>query len=132
MGNKIMKIVFISGPLTTGAGSEKLTLKEYIADNVKKAEKYQIALANAGIGCFCAHTHTSNHSEKGSVAPEQYYYELDLQFLYRASDAVLAMPGWEKSKGAKAEVRWAIKNKLPIFYPKSPSDINNIVDWSRE
>lgn len=126
-----MKIVFISGPLTSGAGSEQPARREYIANNVKRAEQYQIALANAGIGSFCAHTHTLNHHEKGSTAPEQYYYELDQQFLYRASDAVLAMPGWEKSKGASAEVEWAIEHKLPVFYPASPNDIDDIIEWAQ-
>ena len=127
-----MKIVFISGPLTSGAGSEQPARKEYIANNVKKAEAYQIALANAGIGSFCAHTHTMNHHEKGSKAPEKYYYELDLEFLYRASDAVLAVPGWEKSQGAKAEIEWAKHHKLPVFYPKSPDNIDDIIIWAQK
>ncbi|MFA5070102.1 MAG: DUF4406 domain-containing protein [Patescibacteria group bacterium] len=124
-----MKIVFISGPLTTGGRPED---KNYVRNNVKEAEKYQIALVNAGIGCFCAHTHTADHHAKGSLAPETFYYEMDFEFLKRLADALLAMPGWEKSKGATKEVEWAKENKLPIFYPKSPDDINDIIDWSRK
>ena len=124
-----MKIVFISGPLTTGWDTKD---RDFILLRIKEAEKYQIALVNAGVGCFCAHTHTSFHHEKGGTAPEDYYYVLDFEFLKRTSDAVLAMPGWEKSKGAKKEVEWAIKNKLPVFYPKSPDDINDIITWSRK
>lgn len=124
-----MKIVFIAGQLTTGWDWKD---RSFIENRVKEAEKYQIALINAGIGCFCAHTHTSFHHEKGSKAPEEFYHEMDLEFLKRVADAVLAMPGWEKSKGAKKEVKWAIENKLPIFYPKSPEDINDIITWSRQ
>ena len=123
-----MKIIFISGPLTTGWDGKDRSI---IEKNILTAEAYQIALANKGVGAFCAHTHTSFHNEKGSTAPEEYYYQLDLEFLKRSSDAVLAIPGWEKSKGARHEVEWAIENNLPVFYPESPSDIQDIVNWSK-
>src|SRR3989344_4174602 len=125
-----MKIVFIAGTLTSGAPTEQPMRGEYIAGNVLKAEAYQIALANAGIGSFCTHTHTLNHHKKGIRAPEEYYYKLDMEFLKRAADAVLAMPDWDKSKGAKDEVAWAVQNKLPVFYPKFPEDIDDIVNWA--
>jgi len=128
MGSK-MKIVYIAGQLTTGWDGKD---REFIAQRIREAEKYQIALINNGIGCFCSHSHTSFHHEKGSKASEEFYYELGLEFLKRTSDAVLAMPGWEKSRGAKMEVGWATKNKLPVFYPKSPDDIGGIIEWSRK
>lgn len=124
-----MKIVFISGPLTSGwdgLGSRA----EYIRHNVERAEKYQIALINAGLGCFCAHTHTRDHHLKGSRQPEQFYYELDFEFLKRSSDAVLAMPDWEKSSGATKEVVWAKEHNLPVFYPQSPADLDQIIAWA--
>lgn len=124
-----MKIVFIAGPLTSGWDGQD---RKFIEQKVKEAEKYQIALINAGIGCFCAHTHTSFHHEKGSTASENFYYEMDLEFLKRSADAVLAIPGWEKSKGSKNEVEWALKNNLPVFYPQSPDDLSEIIKWSKK
>ena len=124
-----MKIVFIAGPLTSGWDGKD---RKFIEQKVKEAEKYQIALINAGLGCFCAHTHTSFHHEKGSKASDAFYYEMDLEFLKRSADAVLAMPGWEKSKGAKNEVEWALKNNLPVFYPQSPDDLGEIIKWSKK
>lgn len=125
-----MKIVFIAGPLTTGAGTEQPMRREYIANNVRKAEEYQIALASAGIGVFCPHTHTQDHHTKGSTASEEYYYQLDLEFLSR-SDALLAIPGWEQSHGAQNEVNWAKSHNLPVFYPQSPSDLKEIIAWAK-
>jgi hypothetical protein len=122
-----MKVVFIAGPLTTGGDGSRA----YIESNVKKAEAYSISLANAGIYFFCAHMHSSFHTEKGSTAPEEYYYKLDFEILKRAADAVLAVPGWEKSMGAKKEVEWAEKNKIKVFYPKDPSDIQGIIVWAK-
>lgn len=122
-----MKLVFIAGPLTTGWNGKDNTV---LIDNIRKAESYQIALINAGIGCFCAHTHTSFHHEKGSTAPETFYYEMDLEFLKRC-DALLAVPGWETSGGASREVAWAKENNLPVFFPSSPEDIGEIVKWEQ-
>ena len=70
-----MKIVFIAGPYI-GDGTY-----ESIEKNIRKAEKYQIALASQRIGFFCSHNHTEHLGEKGADAPEQFYYELDLHFL---------------------------------------------------
>ncbi len=119
-----MKIVFIAGPYT-GDGS-----RESIERNIREAEKYQLALANRQIGFFCPHNHTEHFSSgKGATAPEQFYYDLDLSFLMRTADAVLAIPGWEKSKGAMKELDWAKKNALPIFYPKHVDDLKEVEEW---
>lgn len=119
-----MKIIFIAGPYF---GDGKV---ETIENNIRQAEKYQIALANKQIGFFCAHNHTEHFStKKGATAPEDFYYALDLEFLKRAADAVLAIPGWESSLGAKREIEWARKNSLPVFFPQSPDDIGEIIEW---
>lgn len=120
-----MKIIFIAGPYYSGGDIEK------IERNICNAEKYQIALANAGAGFFCAHNHT-RHFEVKAKTPESFYKELDMEFLKRAADAVLAIPGWENSGGAKQEVEWAQRNGLRVFYPKSPDDLGEAVKWAKE
>lgn len=121
-----MKIVFIAGPYT-GDGTF-----DSIERNIRTAEKYQIALANCQIGFFCPHNHTEHFSgAKGATAPEQFYYDLDFAFLTRSTDAVLALPGWETSWGAKREIAWAREHGLKIFYPKDPTDIEDIVAWAK-
>ena len=120
-----MKIVFISGPLTTGWDWKN---KEFIRERVKEARKYQLALFSSGVACFCAHVANSNEDE---VAPENFYLNMDLEFLKRC-DAVLAMPGWDKSHGATKEVEIAKELGLPIFHPRSPEDIKKIIEWNRE
>jgi len=122
-----MKIVFIAGPYN-GDGSF-----ESIEENIRKAEKYQIALADNLIGFFCAHNHTEHfNSGRGATAPEVFYYELDFEFLKRMANAVLAVPGWEKSWGARQEIEWAEENNLKIFYPKDPTDIKDIIKWAKQ
>ena len=114
-----MKIVYIAGPYY-GDGR-----RETIEKNIREAEKYQIALANHRIGFFCSHNHTEHFQEKAK-APEDFYYDLDFHILKNIADAILAIPGWENSKGARKEIDWAKENGLPIFYPKSPEDLKEI------
>ena len=118
-----LKIVFIAGPYF-GNGD-----KEEIEKNILEAEKYQVALANAQVGFFCAHNHTEHFQEKAR-APETFYYKLDFEFLKRSVDAILALPNWKESTGAKREIEWAINNNLPVFYPKSPDDLDEIIKWN--
>lgn len=124
-----MKIVFIAGPYF-GDGTY-----ETIEKNIRHAEIYQIELANHRVGFFCAHNHTEQFQasgNKGARAPEEFYYELDWQFLTRVAEAILALPGWEKSKGAVREIDWAKEHQVPIFYPKDPTDIDDIVAWAHD
>ena len=121
-----VKIVFVAGPYI-GDGSYQT-----IEKNIREAEKYQIALANQQIGFFCSHNHTEHFSHKGANAPEEFYYQLDLHFLKNIADAVLVVPGWESSFGTKREIATAKEIGLPIFYPKSPQDIDEIIKWSKD
>jgi len=122
-----MKIIYIAGPYIGNSSIES------VERNIREAEKYQIALANKEIGFFCPHNHTEHFStKKGATPPEKFYYELDLQFLKRTADAVLAIPGWENSWGTKREIAWAKKNGIKIFYPNNPDDIKEIIKWSKE
>jgi hypothetical protein len=120
-----MKIIFIAGPYSGDNNPDK------IEKNIREAEKYEIALANAGIGFFCPHLHTE-HFEKKAKAPESFYIELDRIFLKRVADAMLVLPDWEKSKGTTAEVEWAKKNKMKIFFPKSPDNLAEIIKWVKK
>lgn len=120
-----MKIVFIAGPYFGNGDRSK------IRDNIRHAEKYQIALANAGMGFFCPHNHTE-HFEIKAKAGEDFYRELDMVFLDKTADAILAIPGWETSSGSRAEIEYAKKKGLPVFFPKSPNDLKEIADWAKE
>ncbi|MFH1656223.1 MAG: DUF1937 family protein [Candidatus Nealsonbacteria bacterium] len=120
-----MKIVFIAGPYI-GDGN-----KESIEKNIRNAEKYQIALANAGVGFFCPHNHTEHFQEKAN-APEKFYRELDREILKRTCDGILVIPAWETSEGTRAEIEWAKKNNIPTFFPKSVDNLSEIINWSKK
>ncbi|MDD3284614.1 MAG: DUF4406 domain-containing protein [Patescibacteria group bacterium] len=123
-----MKIVFIAGPLTTGWDKKD---KNFVLYNIKKAESFQKALASHNIGFYCPHIHTSSRWDD-DISNDEFYKTMNKRFLTDVSDSVLAMPGWEESRGAKDEVDYAIENNIPIFYPKFPDDINDIIVWAKE
>lgn len=119
-----LHLVFIAGPYF-GDGTEAT-----IEGNIQEAEAYAIALANAGIGFFCPHLHTRHFGLK-ATAGEPFYHRLDFQQLIRC-DAVLFTPRWRSSSGARREHAWAQWRNMPIFFPQSPQDIEEIVDWNRQ
>jgi hypothetical protein len=84
-----------------------------------------------GLGFFCPHNHTEHFETKAS-AEENFYRELDMVFLRKIADAILAVPGWEKSSGSRAEIEFAKQKGLPVFFPKSPDDLGEITSWARE
>jgi hypothetical protein len=121
-----MKIIFIAGAYI---GDGRI---ETIERNIREAEKYAIALANKEIGFFCPHIHTEHFSTtKGALPSEQFYYDLDFQFLMRMADAVLVVPGFENSNGTKRELSWAQENNMKIFYPKDVNDLEEVINWVR-
>ncbi|MDR3519333.1 MAG: DUF1937 family protein [Candidatus Pacebacteria bacterium] len=122
-----MKIIFIAGAYIGDGKSET------IEHNIREAEKYAIALANERIGFFCPHKHTEHFSSEGkATAPEEFYYDLDFHFLTHIADAVLVVPGWENSNGTKRELAWVNEKGMKIFYPKDPTDIEDVVNWAKE
>lgn len=120
-----MKIIAVLGPYY-GDGT-----RTTIAKNIKEAESYAIALANLGIGFFCPHTHT-RHFEELAVAREEFYHELDLNILSHACDAALFTPRWSESKGATREHLWCVNKGLRCFFPSSPQDLMEIIEWDTE
>ncbi len=117
-----LKLVFIAGPYF-GDGQTAT-----IEANIQQAERYAIALANAGVGFFCPHLHTRHFGLKAQMG-EEFYHRLDFQYLLR-SDAVLFLPQWRNSSGARREHAWATWRRLPCFYPSSPENLQEVVEWS--
>jgi hypothetical protein len=111
----MLKYVYIAGPYR-GKTHDYRSYFE-IQGNIRQAEEAFAALAQAGIGAFCPHTHSAHFEIKAPDATPEYWYELDMKFLAHC-DAILMLPGWEKSKGSLAERRWAInRGKADSHYP---------------
>lgn len=123
-----MQLVFIAGPYF---GDGKY---ETIERNIQDAEKVAIELANRQVPFFCAHLHT-RHFEVKAEAPESFYHALDAAMLERAANAVVALPRWRESGGARREIAWAEANSVRVFYLRSLDDaetLEAIAHWAKK
>ena len=99
-----MRILYIAGPYRS-------TTEWGVEQNIAKAEAIALACWRKGWAVFCPHKNTAHF---GGAADDSIWLQGDLEFLIR-SDALLAIPGWEKSEGAKREVAVAESIGIPVF-----------------
>jgi len=104
-----MKVIYIAGPYDamTGPGVRK---------NIERAREIAADCRRAGWVFYCPHTHTTGFDRFGDEPWNRWegWMELDLAMLERY-DAVLLIPGWEKSRGAKMERAHAQALGIPVF-----------------
>ena len=99
-----MKVVFIAGPYRGKTDAEQLR-------NIRLAEMTAKAVWQNGGCAICPHLNSAHFS---GVVPEEEFLRGYLE-LVRRSDCIVTLPGWEKSEGARAEVKLAREMDLPIF-----------------
>lgn len=102
-----MKVIYIAGPFRAPTQWE-------IAENIRAAERVGMAVIKAGAMPLIPHANTQ-HSH-GS-ASDQFFLDGTLE-LMRRCDAVVMVPGWEKSQGSCGEKKEAERLGLPVLeYP---------------
>ncbi len=102
-----VEVLFIAGAYMNSDSNK-------IERNIKLAEEHSITLWNRGYKVFCPHLNTC-HFEVKAKADEKAYREFDLRML-QYCDAVFALPNWEESEGAKAEIEEARRLGKPVFH----------------
>jgi len=102
-----IEILFIAGAYKSDDPNE-------IKQNIQLAEQHSIELWNRGYKVFSPHLNTCNFEVKAK-AEEEAYKEFDMRML-QCCDAVFALPNWQSSTGAKAEIEEAKRLGKPIFY----------------
>jgi len=81
-------------------------------DNVRRAEEvgYRVALA----GAYPVIPHSNTRHYFADAQPPTFWYEATMDVL-RFCHAVMLVPGWSSSKGAKAEKAEAERLGMPVF-----------------
>ncbi|KKM81588.1 hypothetical protein LCGC14_1328270 [marine sediment metagenome] len=104
--------VFISGPYQ--GDSYDYRSYEQIDANIAQARGAAKRLAISGIPYFAPHMNSAHFEVIAPTVPVEYWYKMDNIFLDRSS-ALLMLPRWDQSQGAKAEMERAIEWSKPIF-----------------
>ena len=100
-----MKVAYIAGPYRGKTESD-------VVANIRHAEKYAIKYWRLGYAVICPHLNTQLF---GGLAPDEVWLKGDLELLRRC-DAIVMIPGWEESFGARAEEGVAQTLGLEIIY----------------
>lgn len=109
MDSDRMRVVYVAGKFTGANGWE-------VARNIRRAESWGFAVAEAGAMPFIPHANTASFH---NTLTDAFWYQGTLEMLRRC-DAIILVPGWEDSKGALAEVAEAKKLNMPIFTGVGP------------
>lgn len=108
-----MIVVYIAGPFR---GPSAWAIEQ----NIRRAEELALAVWRSGMAALCPHTNTRFFQ---GAAADHVWLDGDLELLKRC-DAVLLVPGWERSQGAMAERAHAFEWNLPVF-----EDFEQLQEW---
>jgi hypothetical protein len=100
-----MKLIYVAGPYS--ASSEAQRLRNIL--NAWDVARYIWALP--GLAAICPHCN-SQHMGGEDIDYEKFLAG-DFEILRRC-DAVVLLPHWRASAGAKREAAWATQNKIPV------------------
>ena len=106
--------VYIAGPYRPASGEHDWRVYEEIDRNISHARWWAARLAADGIPYFCPHMNSAHMEVLAPSAPPEFWYNLDMLFLERAW-ALLLIPGWRGSRGARAERDFARDHKMRIY-----------------
>lgn len=101
-----MFVIYVAGPYR---GKDNYVIHQ----NVAKAEALALEVWKMGnAAAICPHLNTEHFQ---GAAPDEVWLNGDLE-LIRRSDALLVVPGYESSSGTRAEIEFAHKWEIPVFY----------------
>ena len=100
-----MNVMFICGPYRAASDAE-------ILENIHRAEAWARKFWADGIAVICPH---KNSAMMGGDIPEDIFLSGYIEILRRC-DILFVMPGWEKSEGARTEIKEARRLKMDILY----------------
>jgi len=113
-------ILYISGPYSAGNGRT-------VEENIAVARSYAAAAWRQGWAAFCPHLNTAYFETLCPEIPHSDWIDGDitiLRMLNPCRAAMLMLPNWQESAGARLERDWAINLNLEVFAaPEMPDAI---------
>lgn len=99
-----MKLVYIAGPFRAATAWG-------VAENVRAAERVGLEVARVGYMPVIPHANTAHFHGEGD---DDFWIEGTPELLRRC-DAVVLVPGWERSSGTRAEITEARLRNIPVY-----------------
>lgn len=108
-----MLVIYVAGPFraTLANGHQDCW---GIQQNVMRAMALSLEVWKRGHVALCPHANTMFFQNAAGTA-DNVWLDGDLE-LIRRCDAVLMMPDWERSAGARAEQVFALAQHIPVLY----------------
>lgn len=101
-----MKLIYVAGKFSDKTRAD-------VEANILAAELVGVEVARAGFWPVIPHANTA-HPEFESVQPYQFWIAATLELLRRC-DAIVMVPGWQDSSGARGELSEALRLGKPAF-----------------
>ena len=101
-------LIYVAGPYRSAT-------EWGLVEHIRNAEAAAIRLWQAGWVVICPHKNTAHF---GGTCPDEVFLQGDLEILRRC-DAIFMLKGWEKSAGARAELKEAKRANLAIVFEAS-------------
>lgn len=113
-----MTIVYTAGPYSGGKhGGVSNEIRER---NIQSAREVSAELWRKGFAVICPHLNTARFEDDYPDITYDQFIAGDLEII-NAVDALVMLPGWEKSKGANIERAHALSLGIPVYvYPDVP------------
>lgn len=108
-----MKVVYV-------AGKYRGPNAWAVEGNIRHASQFAAQVWSFGIAALCPHTNSA-HME--GIADDAMFLAGTLEMMRRC-DAVLLIPGWQDSAGARAEAAEADRLGIPVFVAETPHDVH--------
>ena len=108
-----MKLIYIAGPF-------RAVTVWAMEQNIRVAESLALAAWKTGFAVICPHANTRFF--QGEM-PDQTWLDGDKEMVKRC-DAVLLVEGWDRSEGARDEMRLAQEMEIPVF-----DDLSDLIRW---
>lgn len=97
-----MRVIYVAGPF-------RGPTPWAIVENVRRAERWALEIANAGHMPLCPHTNTQNFH---GLHPDQFMIDGTAELLRRCDGAIF-IPGWTASAGSRGEFEICKERKIP-------------------
>ena len=102
-----MKLLYIAGPYRGDSASK-------IDDNIHRAREVAKLVWEQGDCAICPHLNTAHMD---GLVPDKQFLNGDLEILRRC-DGIVMMENWNRSEGAKRELRVARRRKIPVYWQR--------------